>query len=152
MRLTCRPRKSSFIVGSVILLLTHLAAYSITASSPANQMKQKEATPSLPAPIYRPSDHRPEGQWVPDDPEPIHNYVPPDGVVPSRETAVRIAEAIWEPIYGEKNITRQRPMRVTLTNGIWTVRGSLPPGHCGGVALAEIRKLDGCVLRISHGR
>ena len=29
----------------------------------------------------------------------VHNYVPPDGYVPDSATAVRIAEAVWIPIY-----------------------------------------------------
>jgi hypothetical protein len=81
-----------------------------------------------------------------------HNYKPPDGYVPTADTAIRIALAVWEPIYGKDGIDRQAPYRAELNDGIWTVRGSLPPDHVGGVALAEIAKEDGRVLRVSHGK
>jgi len=84
--------------------------------------------------------------------EPKHSFKPDAGVVPDGATAIRIAVAVWEPIYGAKNIARQKPHRAKLTAGVWTVQGSLPKGHVGGVALAEISKADGRVLRISHGR
>jgi len=33
-----------------------------------------------------------------------HSYVPDSGFVPNAATAVRIAEAVWIPIYGEAQI------------------------------------------------
>ena len=32
-----------------------------------------------------------------------HSHVPPNGFVPDSETAIRIASAVWTPIYGEKH-------------------------------------------------
>lgn len=87
-----------------------------------------------------------------------HSVKPKDGFVPDSKTAVRIAVAVWEPIYGEGNIAEQKPYRARLADGVWTVEGSLPslaPGQgvmVGGVALAEIAKEDGRVLRVSHGK
>jgi hypothetical protein len=88
---------------------------------------------------------------------PPHSYTPPDGFVPDSATAVAIAVAVWTPIYGASRIASERPYSATLEDGIWTVLGSLPeapPGYAtvGGVALAEISKADGRILRISHGR
>jgi hypothetical protein len=86
-----------------------------------------------------------------------HSYVPPDGFVPDSATAVRIAEAIWLPIYGKNVIDDEHPFRAVLKDGVWTVTGTLsppPPGlaRLGGVALAEISQKDGRILRVSHGR
>ena len=79
-------------------------------------------------------------------------YVPPAGFVPDSITAVRIAEAVWIPIYGESSIRAERPFRATLAGGVWTVRGSLPSGSVGGVAVAEIAKLDARIIHVSHGK
>jgi hypothetical protein len=82
-----------------------------------------------------------------------HSYVPKEGFVPDAATAIRIAEAVWIPIYGEKDIAEQKPFRAILKNGVWTVLGTFnhPPSWSGGVALAEISKATGQILRISHG-
>lgn len=84
--------------------------------------------------------------------EPKHNAIPKGGVIPDEATAIKVAVAVWEPIYGAEQIAKEKPYRVTLTNGIWTVQGSLPKGWRGGVVLAEISKTDGRILRISHGK
>lgn len=81
----------------------------------------------------------------------LHSYKPPAGYVPDAETAIRIAVAIWEPIYGKKKIESQKPYHATLKDGVWIVEGSLPDNALGGVALAEISKSDGTILRVSHG-
>ena len=83
---------------------------------------------------------------------PKHSYVPPAGFVPDSSTAVRIAEAVWVPIYGEQQIARERPFIAMLRHGVWTVSGSLPTGQPGGVAVAEISKRTGRIIRVSHGR
>ena len=82
----------------------------------------------------------------------LHSYVPPEGYVPDSATAVRIAEAVWIPIYGEKNIRQQRPYGAALRDEIWHVYGYMPPNRLGGVAIADISKRDGRILRVSHGR
>jgi len=76
------------------------------------------------------------------------------GAVPDQATAIKIAVAAWEPIYGADNIARQKPFRAKLRkDGVWLVTGSLAKQYTkGGVALAEIAKADGRILRISHGR
>jgi hypothetical protein len=81
-----------------------------------------------------------------------HSFIPKDGFVPDKETAIKIAEAVWLPIYGEKTINNEKPFNATLLNGVWIVEGSLPKGFIGGVAVAEIAKLDGRIIRVSHGK
>ncbi len=81
-----------------------------------------------------------------------HSYRPPHGMVPDRATAVRIAEAVLFPIYGEEKIKAEYPLTVNLDQGVWTVEGTIPEGMLGGVAVIEISKENGCILRVSHGK
>ena len=81
-----------------------------------------------------------------------HSFTPKDGFVPDKETAIRIAEAIWIPIYGEEKINSEKPFKAILRDGIWIVEGSLPEGFIGGMALAEIAQKDGRIIRVSHGQ
>ena len=81
-----------------------------------------------------------------------HSVKPPKGLVPDAATAIKIAIAVWEPIYGAEQIAEQAPYRVALRAGVWVVTGSLPPGSLGGVAIAEIAREDGRVRRVSHGK
>ena len=62
---------------------------------------------------------------MPQDPEkPPH--LPEAGCVPDSETAMRIAEAVWIPLYGEDLVKQQSPLQADLTASVWTVRGSSP--------------------------
>ena len=84
-------------------------------------------------------------------------YVPPKGFVPDSATAVRIAVAVWIPIYGEQHILSEQPFVAKLKDGVWTVSGSLPPARpgvaiAGGTAQAEIAKRDGRILFVIHGQ
>ena len=81
-----------------------------------------------------------------------HNAKPKEGYLPDKETAIKIAVAVWIPIYGKKEIKNQKPYNAVLENGIWFVSGSLPKGWKGGVAEAEIIKENGKIIRISHGK
>ena len=81
----------------------------------------------------------------------LPSYVPKEGFVPNEKTAIRIAEAVLGPIYGEDQITKERPFGATLKEGVWTVAGHLSMPN-GGVAIAEIAKQDGRILRVTHGK
>jgi len=83
-----------------------------------------------------------------EDPKP--SYKPKDGYVPDAKTAIKIAVAVWEPIYGEKLIANEKPYHANLSNGVWTVTGSLPKGALGGTAIADIAKDNGRILRVIH--
>jgi hypothetical protein len=37
-----------------------------------------------------------------------------------------------------------------LSNGVWTVQGTLPEGYDGGTAVAEISQEDGRILKVIH--
>jgi NTF2 fold immunity protein len=56
------------------------------------------------------------------------------GVVADKETAIRIAEAILSPVYGEEAIRGQQPYRVTLEDEKWTVDGTVSPDFGGEVS------------------
>jgi hypothetical protein len=50
------------------------------------------------------------------------------------------------------HIAGERPYHAVLRNEISTVEGSLPKNTLGGVAVAEISKDDGRILRVNHGK
>ncbi len=79
------------------------------------------------------------------------SYIPTKGFVPDAVTAIRIAVAVWTPIYGEKQIRSEKPFKARLRRGVWTVTGSLPEEWVGGVAEADIAQKDGRILRVIHG-
>ena len=79
-------------------------------------------------------------------------YIPKDGFVPNEATAIKIAMAVWTPIYGNK-ITKNKPYKIKLKNGVWFVEGSLPANFTlGGVPYIEIQKIDGKILKVRHGK
>lgn len=78
--------------------------------------------------------------------------IPQDGFVPDKSTAIKIAEAVWIPIYGQKQIESEKPFQARLSGEVWIVEGTLPRGDEGGVALAEISKSDGRIIRVTHGQ
>jgi len=83
----------------------------------------------------------------------VKGYVPPNGFVPDSGTAVRVAVAVWIPIYGASQIRSEQPYVATLKDGVWTVTSTLPRQYnLGGVAMARISKRDGRILFVLHGR
>ena len=74
-----------------------------------------------------------------------------DGYVPTAETAIKVAEAIWLPIYGDK-IYNSKPFKARLRdNEVWIVEGTLH-AEKGGVPYSEIQKKDCKVLKVIHGK
>jgi hypothetical protein len=83
----------------------------------------------------------------------VKGYVPPNGFVPDSGTAVRVAVAVWIPIYGASQIRSEQPYVATLKDGVWTVTSTLPRQYNrGGVAMARISKRDGRILFVLHGQ
>ena len=79
------------------------------------------------------------------------SVTPKAGLVPDAPTAVRIAEAVWLPIYG-KRIYEKRPFVAKLQGEVWVVTGTLPKDVVGGVPEAHIAKQDARVLKVIHGQ
>ena len=84
-----------------------------------------------------------------------HSYKPENGYVQDETTAAKIAEAVLSSIYGQETIDEEKPLKAGLKDAVWTVEGTLncPEGQrcLGGVAVVEISKDDGKILRVSHG-
>jgi len=87
---------------------------------------------------------------------PIVPFVPVSsstaGVVPDEGTAVKVAEAIFLPIFGEEEVTKFLPYHAQLKDGIWTVYGTLKPNSRGGTPQLRIQKKDGKVLEVWHSQ
>src|SRR5262249_7990365 len=75
--------------------------------------------------------------------------LPAAGCVPNAETAIRIAEAVWSPIFGDEIVKNQRPYRAELIDETWTVRGS-PPLPTERSLIAQIEKSDGRILKLGQ--
>lgn len=76
-------------------------------------------------------------------------YIPKDGYVPNEETAIKVAEAIWLPIYGDEAVEGCKPVVAKLINStVWVVKGTGSPHQKGGVLYAEIRKSDCKILKV----
>jgi hypothetical protein len=82
--------------------------------------------------------------------------------VPDAATAVSLAEPALAKLYGKRLIKSERPFVASLSDGVWHVSGTL---YCkdkkgnmitnacvGGAAMADIRQIDGRVLRTGHTR
>jgi NTF2 fold immunity protein len=83
-----------------------------------------------------------------------HSYRPERGFVPDEATAVAIAEAVWLPIYGKETLDKERPFKAILNGDVWTVTGTaklVNKQEKGGTAVAEIYRIDGRIIRVSHG-
>ncbi len=80
----------------------------------------------------------------------------PGGLVPDKDTAVKIAEAVLFPIYSEKDIRDQQPYRIELKDGRWIIKGTLTPSSpdnpvVGGTFYIVISQRDARVVEIGHG-
>ncbi|HWQ90058.1 MAG TPA: NTF2 fold immunity protein [Clostridia bacterium] len=79
---------------------------------------------------------------------------PSNGFVPDGRTAVKIAEAVIEPVFGASCLTNERPFKARLIGGVWRVTGYEPITNewMGGVAEVHIDKTNGCILLLTHGK
>jgi hypothetical protein len=82
--------------------------------------------------------------------------LPEAGAVPDAETAIRIAEAVWLPVYGAEKVERGKPFKAELKTAaepgewaVWTVSGSQEGGENESSLCAVIRKWDGQILAIT---
>ena len=84
--------------------------------------------------------------------------------VQQSEIAIKIAEAIWLPIYGEKIYTKMPFKAILVGDSVWHVFGTLPKSvkklnsngeeviviTKGGVPHAFINRKDGKILNVYH--
>lgn len=75
------------------------------------------------------------------------------GATESAQTAKEKAEVFWVEIYGE-SVKDEKPYEVLFDeeNQVWLVGGGLPKDMDGGVACILIKKSDGKVLGVWHGK
>ena len=65
-----------------------------------------------------------------------------NGYIPDETTAIKVAEAVWLPIYGDE-IYGEKPFHAHLKNdSIWIVVATVHT-ESGGTAYAEIQKSNG---------
>ena len=77
-------------------------------------------------------------------------YQPKQGFVPDGAVAARVAEAVLVPIYGQGLIDSEKPLKASLRDAVWTVRGTMPEGCNGGVASVQISQRDARILNVIH--
>jgi hypothetical protein len=83
----------------------------------------------------------------------IHNIIDNKSVlIKDSSTATRTAEAILFSIYGQDNITKQRPYEIYLIDNYWMIGGTLPKGTSGGTLFIILSSLDNRIIRLTHGK
>ena len=75
---------------------------------------------------------------------------PKEGLVPDKDTAIKIAEVILFRLYGEKNITSQKPYVVTQDENIWWVCGTLKEGMLGSSFKIAISQQTAAILYLEE--
>jgi ATP-dependent Clp protease ATP-binding subunit ClpA len=69
-------------------------------------------------------------------------------LVPDEETAKRIAEAVWIPVFGRERVEGQKPFRVSFEIDAWHVCGTVPNGTDQRVLAAMISQWNAEILFI----
>ena len=80
----------------------------------------------------------------------IDGFQPKNGVIGNQQIAEAVALTYLSSIYGTAVIRREMPLRASLTDGVWTVRGTLTPGSFGGTAEILLCQRSGTVLSVIH--
>jgi NTF2 fold immunity protein len=78
--------------------------------------------------------------------------LPQQGVLPDEATAVKVAEVMFQPVFGAEETAKFAPYRAQLKNDVWTVYGTLKNGSRGGTPMIAIRKKDAKVLEVWHSQ
>lgn len=73
-------------------------------------------------------------------------------LIKDNQTAIKIAEPILFNIYGEDEITHQKPYEVNLIYNHYVINGTLMWGEQGGTFLVIIDARNAKVLKISHSK
>ncbi len=74
------------------------------------------------------------------------------GLEPDEETAKKIAEAVWLPIYGP-SVLDEKPFIVKIVGeSTWVVEGTLDKDELGGTPYIEIAAKDSRILKVTHGK
>ena len=76
--------------------------------------------------------------------------LPSQGIIPDEVTAVKVAEAVFLPIFGQGEVTKFLPYHAQFKDGVWTVYGTLKPNSRGGTPQLTILKKDGKITEVWH--
>ena len=76
--------------------------------------------------------------------------LPKEGLVPDKETAIKIAEVVLFRLYGEQDIIRQRPYTVKKEDYIWWISGTLPKDTYGTVFNIGISQHTAAILHLTR--
>ena len=76
--------------------------------------------------------------------------LPKEGLVPDRETAIKIAEVILFRLYGEEDIIAERPYKVKQEDDTWWISGTLKDNGFGSVFNIAISKQTAAVSHLEH--
>lgn len=77
---------------------------------------------------------------------------PPQGFVPTAEVAIKIAEAVAVPVFGQEMVGAELPLKATLESGVWRVEGAdNSKDTFGGVLEITLSQKDGRIISIEHG-
>jgi|SRR4029453_6990109 hypothetical protein len=74
--------------------------------------------------------------------------LPKSGIVADADTAMRIADAVWTPLYGTTAVAGQVPFKAELRFNVWIVTGSSLPEDA---LFAFILQADGRILSVGRG-
>jgi len=77
--------------------------------------------------------------------------LPKEGLVPDKETAIKIAEVVLFRLYGEDCIKLQRPYVVKEDDYIWWISGTMPKDSFGVVFKIGISKQTAAILHLTVG-
>jgi len=80
------------------------------------------------------------------------SYFPEQGLVPDSQTALKLAQTIWERLYGDEIYKYDYRCRLK-DDSIWIVHtDAVSYPHIGGAVYIKIRKSDAKVLFIMSGK
>ena len=96
-----------------------------------------------------PSDHD-EFVFVRQQIKSSRGFIPKNGYVPDKDTAIAIAYAVAVPVYGKDTVAAEKPFRAELEGGRWTVLGTLHGKGPGGTVIVQIDQGSGKICYLSH--
>ncbi|MDP4115033.1 MAG: NTF2 fold immunity protein [Bacteroidota bacterium] len=71
-----------------------------------------------------------------------------DGYIPNAATAIKIAKAIWIPLYGETDYLNKTFKTELSKDGVWKVYNQVPADSQGVELYAYINKMDGKIIKV----
>lgn len=119
-------------------------------SCTSNTSKMREETQQSQQPEYVMNDSLSTDYYID-----MKGYIPVEGLVPTADVAVKIAECVLFEIYGKEKIEKEKPFSVNLRDGVWIIEGNIPDikngdiTFCGQVYM-EIKKSNGEILKLLH--